>query len=38
MLLSWHPSYILRLPDAGRAAEARAELAEDLALARKLLA
>ena len=38
VLLSWHPSYILRLPDAGRAAEARAELAEDLALARKLLA
>ena len=38
VLLSWHPSYILRLPDAGRAAEARAELAEDLSLARRLLA
>jgi len=37
VLLSWHPSYLLRIPDAGRAAEARAELAEDLALARKLL-
>lgn len=38
VLLSWHPSYLLRIPDAGRAAEARAELATDLALARKLLA
>lgn len=37
VLLSWHPSYILRIPDAGRAAEARAELAEDLALAGRLL-
>lgn len=37
VLLSWHPSYILRIPDAGRAAEARAELTEDLGLVRKLL-
>ena len=38
VLLSWHPSYILRIPDAARAAEARAELAEDLDFARRLLA
>ncbi|MBB1489984.1 MULTISPECIES: UdgX family uracil-DNA binding protein [unclassified Paracoccus (in: a-proteobacteria)] len=38
VLLSWHPSYILRIPDTSRAAEAKAELAHDLALARKLLA
>ncbi|WP_112874058.1 UdgX family uracil-DNA binding protein [Paracoccus endophyticus] len=38
VMLSWHPSYILRLPDAGAAAEARAQLTEDLAQAARLLA
>ncbi|MRX51985.1 UdgX family uracil-DNA binding protein [Paracoccus sp. S-4012] len=38
VLISWHPSYILRLPDHGRAAAARQELTEDLRLARKIIA
>lgn len=38
VLISWHPSYILRLPDAGAAKAARAELTEDLRLARSVVA
>ena len=38
VLLTWHPSFILRVPDEGRKAEARAQLVEDLAAARKLIA
>ncbi|WP_134726551.1 UdgX family uracil-DNA binding protein [Paracoccus luteus] len=38
VMLSWHPSYILRLPDKGAAAEARAQLTEDLAQAARLVA
>ena len=38
VLLTWHPSFILRVPDPGRKAEARAQLIEDLATARRLLA
>lgn len=38
VLPTWHPSFILRLPDRGRAAEAPAELVEDLATARRWLA
>ena len=37
VLLTWHPSFILRVPDEGRKAEARAQLAEDLTTARELL-
>jgi probable DNA metabolism protein len=37
VLLTWHPSFILRVPDMGRKAEARAQLVEDLTTARKLL-
>jgi uracil-DNA glycosylase len=33
VLLSWHPSYILRLTDAAQQQRAREELAEDLATA-----
>ena len=38
VLLSWHPSYILRVPDKGAAAEARAQLVEDLRLAARFVA
>ncbi|WP_371930785.1 UdgX family uracil-DNA binding protein [Paracoccus spongiarum] len=37
VLVTWHPSLILRL-EAGRAGQARAELAADLALAARMLA
>lgn len=37
VLLTWHPSFILRVPDVGRKAEARAQLVEDLTTARKLM-
>ena len=37
VLLTWHPSFILRVPDEGRKAEARTQLAEDLTTARELL-
>lgn len=33
VLVSWHPAFILRLPDAGAKAEALAQLQADLALA-----
>ena len=36
MLLTWHPSYILRLQDKAAQARAEAELVSDLALARSL--
>ncbi|MFI0395844.1 UdgX family uracil-DNA binding protein [Paracoccus jiaweipingae] len=36
VVISWHPSYILRLPDAAKAAEARAALIRDLRLAAEL--
>jgi DNA polymerase len=38
VLISWHPSYILRLPDAKAAAAARAELLKDLSHAAQLVA
>ena len=38
VLPTWHPSFILRVPDEARRAEARAQLVEDLTTARKLLA
>ena len=37
VLLTWHPSFILRIPDAEGQAKARAEMTADLALARRLL-
>ena len=36
VLLSWHPSYILRIPDPEGRERARAELARDLGRAREL--
>ncbi|SFJ71381.1 UdgX family uracil-DNA binding protein [Jannaschia pohangensis] len=38
VLITLHPSYILRLRDAGQRAEARANLAHDMALSRDLVA
>ena len=38
VMLSWHPSYILRVPDVGAANEARAQLVEDLRLAARFVA
>ncbi len=38
VLITIHPSYLLRLPDAGRAAEERARLTEDLRQAKRLAA
>lgn len=37
VVLSWHPSYILRLPDPAAKARARADLAADLALALRMV-
>ncbi|MFN4287655.1 MAG: UdgX family uracil-DNA binding protein [Brevundimonas sp.] len=36
-IITWHPAYVLRLPDAQKAAAARQALADDLARALKLL-
>ncbi|CQR83928.1 DNA polymerase [Paracoccus aminovorans] len=38
VLPSWHPAYVLRLPDPDQAAQARAQLAADLAAALRLAA
>lgn len=38
VLLSWHPSYILRIPDAAGQHQARAQLLADLRLAREMVA
>ena len=37
VLITWHPSYLLRLPDAERRAAAEAEFRDDLALAVQML-
>lgn len=37
VLISWHPSFILRIPDPGAADEAMGQLSEDLRTARGLL-
>ncbi|AXC51033.1 DUF4130 domain-containing protein [Paracoccus suum] len=37
VLLSWHPSYILRIPDAAAQEKARAELLADLEMAREVV-